>query len=75
MKITVLTFRVNEIIINKLIKKLYWVSGFLRIGEKNLKSNLILLVVLVLVLVLESKRKYKKPLPFLSGPGYFISFC
>ena len=53
MKITVLTFRVNEIIINKLIKKLYWVSGFLRIGEKNLKSNLILLV--VLVLVLESK--------------------
>lgn len=73
MKITVLTFRVNEIIINKLIKKLYWVSGFLRIGEKNLTSNLILLV--VLVLVLESKRKYKKPLPFLSGPGYFISFC
>ena len=73
MKITVLTFRVNEIIINKLIKKLYCVSGFLRIGEKNLESNLILLV--VLVLVLESKRKYKKPLPFLSGPGYFISFC
>ena len=39
MKITVLTFRVNEIIINKLIKKLYWVSGFLGIGEKNLKSS------------------------------------